>query len=190
MLAKMLSRYWWMTLLRGVLWILFGVVVFVRPDISLVTLTLTFGAFAFVDGVLNVWNAISGREDSDNWWLLLLAGLAGIVIGILTFKDPAATALALQFYIALWAVAVGLLQLVAAVWLRKEIEGEFWLALSGIASIAFGVLVVARPAAGALAILWLIAGYAIVFGVMLIVFAFTVRNFANRITGPVKQKTA
>jgi len=190
MLANMISRYWWMTLLRGVLWILFGVFIFVRPDISLVSLTLTFGVFAFIDGAINIWNALSGREESDNWWVLLLAGLAGVVIGVLTFKDPAATALALQFYIALWAVAIGLLQIVAAIWLRKEIEGEFWLALSGIASIVFGTLVVARPAAGALAILWLIAGYAIVFGVMLVVFAISVRNFADRLTGGVKHGTA
>jgi len=190
MFANILSRYWWMVLLRGLLWVLFGVVIFLRPDISLVSLTLTFGVFALVDGVINVWNAVSGRRENDNWWLLLLAGLAGVVIGVLTFRNPAATALALQFYIAIWAVAIGLLQVVAAIALRKEVEGEFWLALSGIASIVFGVLIVARPAAGALAILYLIAGYSVVFGAMLIVFAFSARNFVNRAVNAVKQRTA
>jgi uncharacterized membrane protein HdeD (DUF308 family) len=112
---------------------------------------------------------------------LLLGGLAGIGVGLLAFFNPAATALALLFYIAIWAIATGLLQIVAAVRLRKEIEGEFWLGLAGLASIAFGVLLVARPGAGALAVLWLISAYAIAFGVMLVLLAFKTRGFVKRV---------
>lgn len=182
MLANILSRYWWMTLLRGVIWVLFGLVVFSQPAISLVTLTLLFGAFALVDGIAAVVNAIGGREEHENWWVLLLVGLCGIGVGVVTFLTPAVTALVLLYYIAFWAIGIGVLQIVAAIRLRKEIEGELWLILSGIVSVAFGVLLVARPGVGVLSVLWLIAFYAIVFGVTLIFLSFRVRGFVNRVT--------
>src|SRR5262245_29649526 len=153
MLADALSRFWWMTLLRGVIAILFGVLIFMQPQISLTALVLVFGAFAFVDGIATVVTAIGGRKNNESWWVLLIGGLAGIGVGILTLFNPRATALALLFYIAIWAIATGLLEIVAAIRLRKEIEGEVWLGLAGVASIAFGVLLVARPRDGALAVL-------------------------------------
>jgi len=183
MLADILSRYWWMTLLRGLFWILFGIVILARPGISLLTLTVALGAVMFVDGIINVANAFSGRKEHDDWWVLLLVGLAGIGVGILTFNNPQATALAVVFYVAIWAVATGLLEIVAAIRLRKQIQGEVWLALAGIASVVFGVLLVARPGAGALTLLWLIAVYAIAFGVMLLLLAFKVRKGVKRIAG-------
>ena len=128
MLSNVLSRYWWMTLLRGVAWILFGIAMFAQPAISLVTLTLLFGFFALVDGVSNVASALGGRR-VDNWWVLLLWGLAGILVGVLTFLSPGVTALGLLYYIAIWAIATGILGIVTAVRLRKEIEansGSVW----------------------------------------------------------------
>lgn len=102
---------------------------------------------------------------------------------MLTLFHPGVTALALLFYIAIWAVATGVLEIVAAIRLRKEIEGEWLLGLAGLASVAFGVLLVLQPAAGALAVLWLIAAYAIVFGALLVVLAFRARGFARRLEG-------
>jgi uncharacterized membrane protein HdeD (DUF308 family) len=182
MIGDMLSRYWWMTLLRGVFWILFGVVIFTRPGISLVSLTLALGAIMFIDGVIEVSNAISGRKDHDDWWVLLLIGLAGIGVGVLTFYNPAVTALAVVLYVAIWAIATGLLEIVAAVRLRKQIQGEFWLILAGLASVVFGVLLTTNPGAGALTLLWLFGGFALVFGVLLVLLAFKVKGVANRLT--------
>jgi len=108
-----------------------------------------------------------------------------IAIGVLTFYDPTITALGLLFYIAVWVTGTGLLAVVAGIRLRKEIEGEFWLILSGLVSIAFGVFLVARPGQGALSVLWVIASYAILFGMILIVLAFRVRSFANRVGGAI-----
>jgi len=181
MLADILSRYWWMTLLRGLFWILFGIVIYARPGISVLSLTLALGLVMFVDGVINAVNAFSGRKEHDDWWVLLLVGLAGIGVGVLTFYNPAATAIAVVLYVAIWAIATGLLEIVAAVRLRKQITGEFWLALAGIASVAFGVLLAARPGVGALTILWLIGAYAIVFGVILVLLAFKVRSGVKRV---------
>ena len=181
MLADILSRYWWTTLLRGIIAIFFGIALFVQPGISLLTLTLLFGAFAMADGIASVISAFGGRHDHEHWWVLLLAGLAGIGAGVLTFMNPGLTTLALVFYIAIWAIATGLLEMVAAIRLRKEIQGEFWLALAGLVSIAFGVMLMARPWAGALTLVWLIAGYAIVFGSILIALAFKARRFVRTV---------
>jgi uncharacterized membrane protein HdeD (DUF308 family) len=183
MLSNILSRYWWLTLLRGAIAVLFGIMVFVNPGISLASLVLVFGAFALADGVGNVVTAVGGRKEHESWWLLLLSGLAGIGIGLLTFFNPAITALALLFYISIWTIASGFLMIVAAVRLRKEIEGEFWLGLAGLASVLFGMLLVARPGEGALAVLWLIGAYAIVFGMMLVMLAIRTRGFVKRVKG-------
>ena len=181
MFAAILSRFWWMTLLRGVIAILFGILIFAQPAISLVSLVFVFGAYTLMDGAACVATAIGGRKEHEGWWVLLLAGLAGIGVGLLTFFNPGLTALALLFYIAIWSIATGLLQVVAAVRLRKEIEGEFWMGLGGLATIAFGLLLVARPGAGALAVLWLIGAYAIAFGVILIALGARARGFAKRL---------
>jgi uncharacterized membrane protein HdeD (DUF308 family) len=130
----------------------------------------------FIDGLINAANALGARREHDDWWVVLLVGLAGIGIGILTFYNPQATALAVVLYVAIWAIATGLLEIVAAVRLRRQIAGEFWLALAGIASVVFGVLLAARPGVGALTILWLIGAYALAFGVILLLLAFKVRS--------------
>lgn len=118
---------------------------------------------------------------AGNWWALFLAGLIGIGIGILTFISPGITALALIYYIAIWAIATGLLEMMVAIRLRKEISNEWILLLAGAASVVFGVLVSARPGAGALALLSIIGAYAVVFGVLLVVLAIRARSFANHL---------
>ncbi len=185
MFASILSRYWWMILLRGIVAILFGVMVFAQPGITLVSLVFVFACFAVFDGITHVATALGGGREHEHFWLLLLTGLAGIAIGVLTFTSPGITALALLFYIAMWAIATGLMQIVAAIRLRKEIEGEFWLGLAGAASVLFGLMLVTRPAAGALAVLWLIGSYALAYGVIVLVLAFKARAFARRVRGAV-----
>ncbi|GAN34828.1 MAG: HdeD family acid-resistance protein [Candidatus Brocadia sp. AMX2] len=180
-LATILARNWWVLLLRGIIAIIFGVLVWVLPWISLVVLVLLFGAYALVDGILGVWIAIMGRKEHEDWWVLLLWGLIGIGVGILTFLVPDVTALALLFYIAAWAIATGVLQIVAAIRLRRQIKGEWMLILGGLASVVFGVLLMAQPFAGALALLWLIVIYAVLFGVLLVILALRVRTFGNQL---------
>jgi uncharacterized membrane protein HdeD (DUF308 family) len=177
--GSILSRRWWLLLLRGLAAIAFGVSIWVRPAISLAALVLLFGAYATVDGVFGVWTAVSGRKVHEDWLMLLLEGLLGIGVGVLTFLVPGITALALLFYIAIRAIGTGVLEIGVAVRLRKEIRGEWTLILAGLASIVFGFLLVARPAAGALAVLWLIASYSIVFGGLLLILAFRTQQLAG-----------
>lgn len=181
-LASILNRSWWTLLLRGLAAIAFGVLIWVQPGISLSALVLLFGAYAMADGILAIWTAIAGGKDTDYRWVLLLEGLLGIGVGVLTFVAPAITALALLFYIAIWAIATGVLEIAAAIRLREEIKSEWLLILAGLASVVFGVLLAAQPGAGALTVLWLIASYAVVFGVLLVILAFKVRSFVGKVT--------
>ncbi len=178
-LAGILRRTWWLLLLRGLMAIAFGVLSWVQPGISLAALVMLFGIYALIDGVAGVWSSLAGHKDDGHWWVLLLWGVVGVGVGTLTLSAPGITALALLFYIALWAVATGVLQIVAAVRLRNEIKGEWLLALSGLASVAFGVVLMARPMAGAVALLWIIATYAILFGILMVVLAFKARRFGR-----------
>jgi len=180
-LGSVLSRGWWVLLARGAVAMGFGVLCWTQPGVSLGMLVTLFGAFALVDGLLLVWAAFAGREQADDWWVLLLAGLAGIGAAALTFAAPGITALALLFYIAAWAVATGLLHVVAAIRLRREIRGEWLYIAGGLAAVAFGVALMARPAGGALALVWLIGGYALVSGMLLVVMAFRTRGFGRRL---------
>lgn len=181
-LVTILSRNWWVLLLRGLVAIAFGILALLLPGISIAALILLFGVYVLADGILGVSTAIAGRKEREHWWVLLLWGLAGIGVGILTFLAPGVTALVLLFYIAVWALATGVLEIVAAIHLRKEIKGEWRLILGGLASVVFGYLLLVRPGAGALALVWLIAIYAIVFGVLLAMLSFKMRAFVRQIT--------
>ena len=182
-LATMMARNWWVVLLRGLVAIFFGVLTWAKPGISLAALVLVFGGFALADGVLALWAAVTGRRHHEDWWVLLLEGLVGIGIGLLTFFAPGLTALAILFYIAVWAIARGVLVILTAIRLRHVIRGELWLMLAGLASVVLGILLMARPGEGALALLWLIAGYAVVFGVLLVMLAFRLRGWGQQAGG-------
>jgi uncharacterized membrane protein HdeD (DUF308 family) len=184
-LASTLSRNWWLMLLRGLAAIGFGVLIFAKPGISLQVLVYLFGIYVLVEGILGVSLAIQGRNTIDSWGVLLLWGLLGIAVGVLAFVRPDITALALLFYIALWAIASGVLEIAVAIRLREVIQNEWFLILAGLVSVAFGVVLIARPDAGAVAVLSLIGAYAIVVGVLLVIFAFKVRSFVGRVAGKV-----
>ncbi|WP_315789299.1 HdeD family acid-resistance protein [Fischerella sp. JS2] len=176
-IATLLARNWWTLVLRGVIAILFGMAVFVWPRISVGVLVGLFGLFVLISGILALIAALSRRQPEENRWLLVFEGIIGIIAGVLVFIWPGITALILLYFIAAWAIVTGILEIIAAIQLRKEIENEWLLAIAGIASILFGILVAIRPGAGALAILWVIAAYAIIFGVMLLILGLRLRNW-------------
>jgi uncharacterized membrane protein HdeD (DUF308 family) len=173
---SILSRYWWVLVARGLLAILFGVLAFVLPGATAGALVLAFGIFAAADGVLAFFAGFSSIGETSSWWILVLHGLLGIGIGVLTLFHPGITAMALLAYVALWAMLVGALQVVAAIQLRRVISGEFWLALGGLLGILFGALILARPMEGALAVIWMVGVFALAYGTMLLAGGIRVRR--------------
>jgi uncharacterized membrane protein HdeD (DUF308 family) len=159
---------WWALVIRGVAAILFGVLAFMAPAASLLMLVLLWGAFALINGVFDVVLAVRGARVLRGWGWLLFEGLVSIAAGVITFVWPRITAFGLLALIAVWAIVTGIAEVATAVRLRRLIRGEWLLALSGILSIAFGVILLARPQAGALAVAWIIGVYAIVFGGLLV----------------------
>jgi uncharacterized membrane protein HdeD (DUF308 family) len=173
-----LSRNWWAVVLRGSAGILFGIITFVAPAISLVSLVILFGAYAFIDGVFAIVSSVRARGN-DRWWLLLVEGVAGVATGVLTVFWPGITALVLLYLIAAWALVTGVFEIGAALRLRKAIRGEWLLALSGVLSIVLGVLLVAEPGAGALAVVIWIGAYTFVFGALLVALGLRLRGFGS-----------
>ena len=179
-----LADRWWLLLLRGITAILFGVLAFIWPGLTLVTLVLMFGAFALVDGAIVLGAAFSGAaKPMPSWWLVLV-GMLGIAAGIVTFLWPGMSAILLILFIGGWAVAHGIFEIVGAIQLRKEIENEWMLILGGIISVIFGIIVLIAPGAGALALVWWIAIYSIVFGVMFVAFALRLRRHQHHAAPP------
>jgi uncharacterized membrane protein HdeD (DUF308 family) len=176
-----LAKNWWVLLLRGLSAIAFGVLTFMLPSLTLATLVLLFGVTAIFGGVLDIGGAIVGRKGNDEWWLWLLQGVVGVLVGLMTFRAPEITTLALLFFIAMWSLAIGVLQVAAAIRLRKEIKGEAWLILSGVTSIALALILMSNPAAGALGLLLYIGAQAIVMGVVLVMVALRVRKLAGAV---------
>jgi uncharacterized membrane protein HdeD (DUF308 family) len=170
-----LARYWWAFLVRGLFAIGFGIVAYAWPTISLAALIIVFGAYALADGAFLVLKAVGNWTAMDDRWLLLLEGLLGIGIGAISLFAPGVTAIGLLFYIAAWSLSTGFLEIAGAIRLRREIRGEIWWILSGIASIVFAILLLVFPGVGILSQLWLLGVYAIVFGVMLIALGIRIR---------------
>jgi uncharacterized membrane protein HdeD (DUF308 family) len=174
-----LARNWWMFLVRGLLGMLFGVLTFLQPGISLAALVLLFGAYSFADGIFAVVSAMRRRTGAGPWWLILIEGLAGIGVGVMTLLWPGVTAVVLLWLIAAWAIVTGVFEIGAAIRLRKVIAHEWLLALSGVASIALGVLLALFPGPGALALVLWIGAAAFVWGLIFAVLSFRLRSWGR-----------
>ena len=176
-MVKTLYENWWLVVLRGVLAILFGIAAFLWPGITLLTLIVMFGVYAIFDGLIAIWTGLSRTRETPRWWMFLLEGLLSIGAGIAALVWPGLATLVLVYVIATWAVFTGILEIVAAIRLRHEITNEWFLALGGVLSIGLGILLFLQPAAGSLAIIWMIAGYALVFGILLVILGIRLRNW-------------
>jgi uncharacterized membrane protein HdeD (DUF308 family) len=176
LLLHQLAKNWWAIALRGVLAIIFGILAFAWPTLTLVALVFLWGAFAFIDGAFSIASGIRDEEGQGRNWLMVILGVVGVVAGILAFAVPDITALALITLIGAWSIVRGAFEIGAAWQIRKQVSGEWMLALDGVFSLVFGLLVLIFPGAGALALVWAIAAFAIVSGVILLVVAFRLRS--------------
>jgi uncharacterized membrane protein HdeD (DUF308 family) len=174
-----ITRNWWLVALRGTLAVIFGAAAFVWPGLTFEVLVLLFGAYALVDGVIVLSFGLMAAGDGQRWWPLVLGGVVGIATGVLTFVQPAAMALALVYVIGAWAIVTGILEIVAAIRLRKVITSEWLMGFSGVLSIVFGALALAQPGSGALALVFLFGFYAILAGISQISLGFRLRGLGE-----------
>jgi len=172
-----LAENWWLLLLRGLVAIAFGVIAFFWPDITLVALVYLFGIYAIVDGVVALWAAFNALGDAGPRWWLGLSGVVSILAGLAAFFYTGTTTLVLLMFIAIWAIIIGVVQIWGAIELRKILDDAWLLGLTGVLAIAFGVILIAKPGAGALALVWVIGWFAIVFGCLYIALAFRLKKF-------------
>jgi uncharacterized membrane protein HdeD (DUF308 family) len=170
------NRGWWLLILRGICAVLFGILAFVWPGITLASLVLLFGAYALANGVLAMVMAFKAPKGSPGKGLTVILGLLSIGAAVITILFPGITALSLVFIIAAWAIVTGAFEVAAGVALRKLMSGTWVLVLSGVLSVIFGMLLFLMPAAGALSLVWLIGAYALVFGVLLLASAIRFKN--------------
>ena len=177
-MGTLLARHWWAVGLRGLVAIIFGILALVVPGITLIVLIAFFGADVLIDGVIAIYLAIRGRENNRNWGWLLVEGIAGVLIGIITFRWPGVTTFVLLAFIAAWAIITGVMEIFEAIELRRVINNEWLLILSGAVSVLFGVLLLFFPGSGALALVWLIGLFALIFGILLLVLAWRLRGMA------------
>jgi len=172
-----ISRNWWVLLIRGLVAVIFGILALTKPGVTLAVLIMFFGAYYLVDGVFSIIASLTAPKGYRGWVWLLISGIAAVVIGLLTFFMPHVTALVLLYYFIAWLIVTGVMQVVAGIRLRKEISGEFFLIAGGILSVLFGLYLFVNPGVGALAVIWLIGAYALVFGLIMIVVAFRLRTW-------------
>jgi uncharacterized membrane protein HdeD (DUF308 family) len=177
-----IARHWWALVLRGIAGVIFGIIVFVSPAISLAALVILFGAYALADGVFSLVAAARQHGTADHWWALLLEGITGVAAGIVTLVWPGLTVLALLYLVAAWALVTGVLEIGAAVRLRKVMEHEWLLALSGVLSVALGIGLFVFPGPGLLALVLWTGAYAFVSGIVLIVLGVRLQSWTR--SGP------
>jgi len=182
---------WWVLILRGIVAIAFGVLAFMWPGITLLALVTLYGAYALVGGAVAVFGAVTSAKGKSDWGLLLLLGIVGLAAGAIAFLHPGLTALILVLLIGAHALVVGVLDIISAIRARGGLGGRLLLGLAGLFSCIFGVLVFLFPGAGALALVWLISVYAVLFGALLIGAAFSLRDIPrSRYAGPERRVNA
>ena len=175
-MLQMLSKNWWMFAVRGVAAVVFGVLAFLVPGLTLAVLILLFGAYAIVDGIsLLVGVASHGMQYMRHRWALLAIGALSVIAGVVAFILPGLTALSLLYVVAAWSIVMGVVQIAAAINLRREIQGELWLGLGGALAILFGIYLVVFPGDGLLTLVWLVGAFAIIFGISSLILAWRLR---------------
>lgn len=175
-----IARNWWSLVIRGLVGILFGIITFAWPGITFAALVIVFAAYAAADGIFSLVGAVRAAQAHERWGALVFLGVTGIAAGVATVLWPEITAFVLVSLIGAWAIVTGVFEIAAAVRLRRYIRGEWLLALSGIASLVFGVLIMIAPLAGAIVIAFWVGAYALVSGVMLVSLGIKLRSWRRR----------
>jgi len=182
-MALVLARNWWSLVIRGILGILLGILAFAWPGVTVRALVLLFGAYALIDGIVNLAGAVRAVGAHERWGALLLEGIIGIAAALVTIFWPAITALALVYVIAAWAIITGIAEIAAAIRLRRHVAGEWLLGIAGVLSIIFGLIIAAVPLVGAVVMAIWFGAYAFIFGLVLLALGLRLRRWHHRMPG-------
>ena len=170
------KKHWWQVAVRGLIALLFGILLLVWPGVSLFVFAIFFGAFAFVDGIFTLVAAVNYKAGAGQRAWLFVRGILGIIVGIVTFFWPAITELALVFLIGAWALVTGIMELNFAFRSVRETGAKWLFAVSDILSIILGILLLVRTIAAIIVMIWAIGAYAIIAGIVLIALGFWLRS--------------
>ena len=178
-MIQILAKHWWVFVLRGLVSLAFALTAFLVPTFTFTLLVGVLGVFLLADGLLAIWSGWRLRGEDDDWWVSTLEGLVGVGLGIATLAKPEISAALLVLFIALWCLVTGAFEIILAYRIRKEIEGEWKLALAGGLSMALGVLMMVQPNAGAISIAWWIGLYAFFFGLLMVALGLKLRRWVR-----------
>ena len=176
-MIQILAKHWWVLVLRGLVSLAFAAAAFLMPKFTFELLILLLGAFVLADGLLATWSGWRLRGEDKDWWVATAEGLIGVVLGLITLFKPEISAALLITFVALWCLVSGTFEIALAIRIRKEIEGEWQLALAGVVSIALGLFMLVQPNGGVISIAWWIGGYALFFGLLLVALGFKLRRW-------------
>jgi uncharacterized membrane protein HdeD (DUF308 family) len=179
------TRHWWTLTLRGVLAIIFALIAFAAPLSAVTALVIIFGAYALVGGIFALIAAARLSHASENWQPLIIEGVIGIIFGIIVFANPVGVGVFLVYIVAAWAILTGILEIAAAIRLRKALANEFWLITAGVLSLLFGVLLLVFPLGGFVTLAYILGAYAFLFGLLLVALSLRLRGLSGRIAPPI-----
>ncbi|POY38014.1 hypothetical protein C3K47_05675 [Solitalea longa] len=180
-MLQSLIRNWWVILLRGMAAIGFGIIAFIWPGITLITLLYFFGLYLIVDGFIALFTVISSWGRREDKWLLVIDGILSLAVGVVAVQSPLDANVAIVFIVGFWAIMGGIIKVAFAIHVRNEIKGEGWIAFSGVVTMLFGFVLIADPLQGAISLIWLIGALSIALGFMWVITAFRIRSFSSRL---------
>lgn len=189
-MLKTFLNNWWLLVLKGVLLIVFGVIAILNPAVTFTVMLIWFSAYLIIDGIFSLISVFRNWQTQEDKWLFVLEGALGIVLGVLIYRSPETYALFTVLLMAFWAIFSGVTRIGLAIQLRKEIEGEGWLALSGVFSILFGIIIIAQPSIGVSTLVLIIAIFALIIGAALIMLGLRVRKVREKVENSVQQLKA
>ncbi|UKJ09103.1 HdeD family acid-resistance protein [Solitalea lacus] len=180
-MLQSLIRNWWVIFLRGLVALGFGIIAIIWPSITLIILLYFFGFYLIADGFIALLTVVLSWGRREDKWLLVLDGILSLGVGVIALQLPEAATISIAFMVGFWAIIGGIIKIAFSIHVRSEVKGEGWIAFSGVMTIIFGFLIISNPVAGAISLVWLIAAFSIVMGLMWVVTAFRIRSFGSRL---------
>lgn len=178
---RLMATKWWAVALRGLVSVIFGIFAFAWPQFTAAIMVMFFGVYVLIDGLFALIASFATHGGLARWWLLLVEGILGIILGVIFLAHPAFTAAFLIILIAIWAIVTGIIEIVLAITYAKIVPDNWLMILTGILSLIFGFLLMKNPAAGVMAVIWIIGIYAVLFGMLVIAAGFTLRGLLHQV---------